>query len=352
MQASLATMIVHLVLDGVADGSLGIGLDVIGAAARIVEAGLVEMPQPTKTLRQRVVSLDGESVRSGTQRLVPVDGALQVRALRPGDVLVLPGLSAVVTERAIEGLLVRPDIKQAIELIAQAAAKGVKVAASCSATFVVAASGLLAGQNATTTWWLVPVFARRFPDVTVCADHMVVESEGNFTAGSAFAHADLMLAVVARVASASLSHLVARYLVLDQRPSQSRYMVMEHLRTEDPALRAMERFVVANLERQMSLTELAHAAGTSERTLARRVHAGLGMTPQAFVQRVRVARAAFLLETTQASVEEVASLVGYADATAFRRVFRRHLGESPTETRGLTRPPPPSQSKTSPAQAK
>ncbi len=50
------------------------------------------------------------------------------------------------------------------------------------------------------------------------------------------------------------------------------------------------------------------------------------MTPMELVQRVRVAHASHLLETTQASVEEVAERVGYADAAAFRRVFRRYAG--------------------------
>ncbi|RKG87170.1 helix-turn-helix domain-containing protein [Corallococcus sp. CA049B] len=321
-------MIWHVVLDGVAEGPLGVGLDVINTATRLLESGLVPGAPRANPLRQRVVSLDGRPVRSGTGRSVCVDGALNLRSVKAGDVLLVPGLSAA-SERAVEQLLSRADTARGMELLARAAAKGAKVAASCSATFVLAAAGLLEGRNATTTWWLVPAFVRRFPQVTVRADRMVIESDGVLTAGSAFAHADLMLALVARVASPSLAHLVARYLVLDERVSQSRYMVMEHLRVSDPALRAVERFITANLGRQLTLAELARAAATSSRTLARRVQAGLGMTPLEFVQRVRVAHASHLLETTRDSVDDVAARVGYADAAAFRRVYRRYAGESP-----------------------
>lgn len=59
------------------------------------------------------------------------------------------------------------------------------------------------------------------------------------------------------------------------------------------------------------------------------MHAALGMTPGELVQRLRVAHAAHLLETSNASVEEVAARVGYADPAAFRRVFRRFAGDSP-----------------------
>lgn len=136
------------------------------------------------------------------------------------------------------------------------------------------------------------------------------------------------------MACPSVAHLAARYLVLDERVSQARYMMTEHLRTTDSGLQAVETFVTENLCRQISLSELARAAGVSPRTLARRVQAGLGMTPLQFVQRIRMAHAAHLLETTRESVETVAARVGYADAAAFRRVFRRHAGESPRRGAG------------------
>ncbi|MCX5745548.1 MAG: helix-turn-helix domain-containing protein [Proteobacteria bacterium] len=326
-------MIVHLVIDGAAESALGVGLDIVGSAARLVAAGLVEVPTGKATLRQRVVSLDGQPVRSGAGRKIEVDGALQLRDLGRTDVLVLPGVFAA-TEPSIAQLLGRAEIARAADLLARASARGVFLAASCSATFILAASGVLDGARATTTWWLAPAFARRFPAITLDAERMVVEADGVLTAGSALAHADLMLAIIARVGSPSLAKLVARYVLLDERVSQTRYMILEHLRVAAPAVHAAERFASANVGRQISTDELARAGAVSPRTLARRVHAALGMTPNEMVQRLRVAHAAHLLATTRASVEEVAGRVGYADAAAFRRVFRRFAGESPRGRRG------------------
>ena len=321
-------MITHLVLDGVAESSLGIALDIVSSAARLAEAGLAKVPRRLSGLRQRVVSLDGRPVRSGSGRTIAVEGKLSLRGIGAADVVVMPGVFGA-TERSVDRLLARAGIERAADLLARGAEKGALLAASCSATFVLGASGVLDGLRATTTWWLAPSFSRRFPAVELDADRMVVEASHVLTAGSAFAHADLMLALVARVASPSLAQLAARYLVLDHRPSQARYMVLEHLRVSDPAVQAAERFANANVDRQISLEELARAAAVSPRTLARRIHAMLGMTPNELVQRVRVAHAANLLETTRVSVEEIAGRVGYADAAAFRRVFRRYAGESP-----------------------
>ncbi|WP_433525232.1 GlxA family transcriptional regulator [Nocardia pseudovaccinii] len=321
-------MITHLALDGVLEGALGIGIDIVDTAAAV--AGRT----PPRLLFQRVVSLDGEPVRSGSGRLISVSTGVPMspKEFGPDDVLVIAGPSAA-DEGRIDQLLIRPDTLRAVELIRHAAAGGATVAASCSATFVLAASGLLSGRQATTTWWLAPLLSRRFPDVEVQADRMVIESGKVLTAGAAFAHADLMLALVARLQGAELAHRVARYLVLDARMSQSRYMVLEHLRSTDPTVRAVERYVTANLDRQLTLTELACAASVSERTLARRIRARLGISPMEFVHRLRVRHAATLLAATRDPVDAIAAAVGYADPAAFRRIYRRHTGEAPSSTR-------------------
>jgi len=320
-----------LLFDGVADGPLGISLDVLGAAVRVARAGLLE-GAPELRVRTKLLSMDGEPVRSAAGRVLQVDGSMQKRRWQRDHVLVLPGLG-MATEAEIERALSRSDLVQGARVVARAAAHGALLAASCSATFVLGRAGVLDGREATTTWWLAPVFARMFPRAKLRQDRMVVTSGNVISAGSALAHADLMLALLTRLAGGALAHTVARYLVLDERSSQARYMVREHLRSADPLVQTLERFVGKNLERQLSVAELARATASSARTLARKLKATLGTTPQHLVQRLRVERAVHLLETTRASVDEVAAQVGYADAAAFRRLLRRETGQSARELR-------------------
>lgn len=326
-------MIHHLVLGGVSPGALGAALDVFATAARIARSASGKRALPARALAQRVVSVDGLPVRSSAGMLVPVEGAWSARRLVAGDVVLVAGVGAA-SEPEISALLERRDARAAMDALDQALGRpGLHVAASCSSTFLLASTGALDGGEATTTWWLSGSFARRFPRVRLCADRMVVEAQRRWTAGAALSHADLALALLARTTRPSLAHLVARYLVLDERPSQARYVVTEHLRSTDPAVRAIERAVHASLERQLGLEELAQAAKTSPRTLARRVQAALGTTPLRHAQRLRVAHAAHLLESTDEPVERIAARVGYADAAAFRRLFRRETGASPRERR-------------------
>ncbi len=325
-----------LVLDGVSDGAVGITLDVLGAANRVDALGLLSEKRRSPSLEARIVSLDGEPVRTSSGRPLAVDGIATLRGRSRGDILVVPGLG-MDTPTEIDVALRSPPVVRALGFIQRAAAAGLTIAASCSATFLLGAAGVLDGGPATTTWWLAKDFARRFPSVDVRVDSMVVTHGRVISAGSAFAHADLMLSVLSRATGPTLARLVSRFLVVDERPSQARYMIRHHLRADDKALRRAERYVREHIDRAITVGEMARAAGTSSRTLARRMKDQLETTPLRFVQRLRAERAVQMLETTASSVEAVASKVGYADAAAFRRVLRRETGRSPREFRGLAK---------------
>jgi len=77
------------------------------------------------------------------------------------------------------------------------------------------------------------------------------------------------------------------------------------------------------------MEELANAVALTPRTFARRIAATCGLSPIQFVQRIRIERARYLLETTRLSVEEIARQVGYAEPSTLRRLIRRDTKHSP-----------------------
>src|ERR1700722_6442022 len=82
-----------LVLEGVADGAVGISLDVIAAANRVELLGLLGPRRVPRVLEGRLVSLDGTAVRTQSGRRLEVDGAATLRGRTREDVLVVPGLA-------------------------------------------------------------------------------------------------------------------------------------------------------------------------------------------------------------------------------------------------------------------
>jgi len=248
------------------------------------------------------------------------------------DLLILPGLG-IGSESELIASLASPPMRRAMRLATQAHASGASVAAGCASTFILAEAGLLGGRRATTTWWLAPTFQRRYPDVRLDAERIVVPDWPLATAGAAMAQMDLMLAVIARFASPGLAEACARYLLLDQRRSQAPYMALSFLAARDERIARAEAWVRDNVARDFAMEELAAAVALTPRTFARRLAAVCGISPVRFAQRIRIEMAERLLETTRLSVDAVARRVGYAEPSTLRRLIRRDSRRSPAELR-------------------
>ena len=232
----------------------------------------------------------------------------------------------------LEHALARRDVRDALAVLRTWSDAGSALAAACVGTFVLAEAGLLDGEEATTTWWLAPMFRQRYPDVKLDESRMVVRSGTVVTAGAALSHIDLALALI-RQASPELATLVAKYLVIDARPSQSAYAISDHLDSCRPAGRALRALGARPARPGFSLDGAAESLATSKRTLARRMKETLGKSPLTYFQDLRVERAVHLLKTTSHSIERIAAMVGYADGVTLRTLLRRRLGRGVRELR-------------------
>lgn len=311
-----------LALDAVFDTGLATVLDAFQTANEL--AGLSGM-----SMSRFDVSVVGvrKHVKTAQGFTVPVD-AVQRRA---PDCVVVPAIGFKMPD-ALQRALARPDLRDAAEVLRQWAARGVTMSAACIGTFVLAESGLLDDHDATTTWWLAPLFRTRYPAVRLDESRMLVKSGQVVTAGAALSHMDLALWFI-RQHSPKLADLTAKYLIVDSRPSQVAYILTDHLIHNDPLVERFERWARGRLAQGFSLDEAAKAAAASKRTLARRMQAVLGKSPLSYFQTLRVERAVHLLKTGNESVDEIAARVGYADGVTLRTLLRRHLGHGIREIR-------------------
>src|SRR5436853_120662 len=131
----------------------------------------------------------------------------------------------------------------------------------------------------------------------------------------------------------NLIDLVARYLLIDNRPSQAPFIAPAHVACEDELVKKFERWVRRHLAEPFELARAARAVGASERTLQRHIGTVLGKPPIAFVQDLRLERAAHLLRVTDDSVDRIAGAVGYEDGSTLRTLLRRKLRTGVRELR-------------------
>jgi transcriptional regulator GlxA family with amidase domain len=247
------------------------------------------------------------------------------------EVVVVPAIGFKMPDPLVAALS-QPEIQDAIATLRWWADRGATVAAACIGTFVVAESGLLDHHDATTTWWLAPLFRQRYPRVRLDESRMIVKSVRVVTAGAALSHMDLALWLI-RQKSPELAALTAKYLIMDSRPSQSAYVLVDHLAHSDSVVQRFERWARGRLAEGFSLDDAARTTGSSKRTLARRLRTVLGKSPLSYFQELRVEHAVHLLKTTDRNVDEIAERVGYADGVTLRNLLRRHLGHGVKEIR-------------------
>lgn len=305
-----------IVLKEASPAAVGVSIDVLDAVNRIAGQRLVNW---------RALSPSGAQTGTRGGLLMPAQPLVRAQAR---DIVIIPGLGAG-TEAEVTARLAEPDAAQAARWVARAWGRGATVAASCTAVFVLGAAGLLDGRRCTSTWWLVPALQAAFPLARASADAMVTEQDRVWTAGAAFAHIDLMLALVSRFVGPGLAESVARHLVVDQRASQARYVIPAHLSAHDPLACRIEAEVRDRLGGTITLNGLAAATGVTTRTLARRIHAATGLSPMRFVQKIRLDTALHLLQSTRLPLEAVAERLGFADAATLYRLVRRHTGQAP-----------------------
>ena len=311
-----------LVLDGVFDLGLSAVLDVFQTANELIEMSDLAVTR----FEPRIVGLR-KVVKTSQGLSVPVRPV----GTRAADFVVVPAIGFKMPG-PLEAALRRPDVRDTGDVLRRWARQGATVTAACIGTFVLAESGLLDAQHATTTWWLAPLFRRRYPDVVLDESNMLVKSGRFVTAGAALGHMDLALWLV-RTVSPQLATLTAKYLIVDSRPSQSAYALVDHLVHDDPIVQRFEVWARARLTRGFSLDDAARAVGASKRTLARHMQDVLGRSPLSYFQSLRVERAVHLLKTGNASVEQIAERVGYADGATLRSLLRRQLNVGVKEIR-------------------
>jgi transcriptional regulator GlxA family with amidase domain len=223
-------------------------------------------------------------------------------------------------------------------------AGGAAVCSACTGGMLAAETGLLDGEEATVHWIAEGDFRRLYPDVLLRPERaLVVAGDGGrlVTSGAATAWHDLGLYIVARWVGPATAQALARFQLMQWHvDGQEAFGVFDPPTDHgDAAVLSAQRWIGESYAVGAPVEEMASRAGLAPATFKRRFKAATGLTPIAYVQRVRVDRAKRLLETGEEPVERIAWAVGYEDPASFRRLFKRLAGLAPGEYRRRFRLP-------------
>jgi AraC-like DNA-binding protein len=136
-------------------------------------------------------------------------------------------------------------------------------------------------------------------------------------------------AVLARLAEILVVEAVRAY-VKTLAPGEDGWLGALH----DPQIASALHAIHADPARRWTLAALASQASMSRTSLATRFRERVGTSVHAYIARLRMLRAASLLEDPKRpKLARVAAAVGYGSEAAFSRAFLREMGVAPTKLR-------------------
>jgi transcriptional regulator GlxA family with amidase domain len=272
-----------------------------------------------------LASLDGGPVRSAAGLSVAVARSAQGSDHRHLFLLSAYG-GAELAKPGLSALLCRRH------------ALGGRIAAIGGACALMAETGLLATRPCAAHWSLADALIERVQTLEI-ADRLYAIDERIATCAGRDATLDFALRLIADAAGERLARIVADSLN-HARPREGNERQLSELDFSGQRGASAIAHTVAAMRRRMTegedLEGIAAQSGVSQRQLQRLFRRHLGMTPTQYFLKARLQRARHLLQYSTLSVTEIAIATGFASISHFTRRYTELYGRTPTAERGRT----------------
>lgn len=274
--------------------------------------------------RWYLYSPDGQPVIASNGIVVLPDQSMADSTVNLDTILVCGGLDAHAFD----------DTRTFAWLRAQAA-RGARIGALSTGTFIVARAGLLNGYRCTTHWESLPALAEACPQLEVTPSLFEIDRD-RFSCSGGTAALDLMLHLMAADHGGEMAVAVSNQFIHGRiRAAEDRQPMTEQirLRTQAPKLAAAIDLMQSFIERPLETSTIAERIGVSRRQLERLFHNHLSCSPREYYMRLRLDHARILLLETGLSILNVALASGFSSQSHFGACYRRQFGHTPRQER-------------------
>jgi AraC family transcriptional activator FtrA len=316
----------HVIATAVYDGLLAfeysIAREILGHDRRNLVPSWYDF-QPCRIEPGRLFSSHGLEIRP--------PGTLQ--DLATADTVLIPGWR----EPA------EPPPEPLLDALRRTHARGTRLVSICTGAFVLAHAGLLDGRTATTHWLHSETLKTLFPKVLVQEDSLYLHDTSGpgpiSTSAGCAAGLDLCLAVVREDFGLTIANTIARRMVapVHRDGGQSQYVEAPAGVADDDNFGPVLDWMITHLDQPFAIDALAKEFGFSLRTFQRRFKEITSLSPHQWLVRQRVAKARELLESSDHSVEQIATQSGLGSTANLRKHLSQHLGTTPRAYRSAFR---------------
>ncbi len=171
---------------------------------------------------------------------------------------------------------------------------------------------------------------------------LFVDDGDILTSAGVAAGIDLCLHIIRRDFGHEAANRAARRCVVPcwRDGGQAQFIEQPLRRVDDLTTGPTRAWALQHLDQPLDLAALASHARMSVRTFTRRFRDETGLSAAQWLNRHRVERARYLLETTDLTVDEVARQSGFATAVSLRQHLHGAVGVAPLVYRRTFRPGP------------
>lgn len=269
----------------------------------------------------RLLSVDGDEVRAAGGHPIRVDGAIGGNP----DLIVIP---AVEGTRLSDGF--EPDLRL-VEWLGTRR-KQCRFLALTTGASLLAEAGLGGDGLLATHWAFVGALKRRHPGRRFVVNRSHVQGGNVWTTGTLDGCFDALLEILAQDRGDHFSQLCAAHILVSD-PRTLNPILPGHRDHDDDAILKVQDWIESHYAESVTIERMAAEVGWAERTLKRRFRQATGLTPNLYVQKVRIDKAKKLLLATGMAVKEIAYDVGYENGSFFGRLFKKQVGCTPAEWR-------------------
>ena len=270
-----------------------------------------------------IVSLEGTpTIASNGLQLSPT---LALEQMGPVDILFVCGgvdVQEVVTPRTLAALK-------------RLAERRVPLGALCTGGYALAKAGLLDRYRATIHWENLSALREEFPRIQL-SDQLFSIDRDRFTCSGGVAPLDLMLHLVESRHGAHVSQLISEQFIVDRIRSEAdrQYVPLRaQIGVSHESLIRVAQLMEENIEKPLSLDEIATATGLSRRQIERLFKRHLNCVPKRYYLQMRLRRARELLLQTSMPIIDITTACGFQSPPHFSRCYRAQFGCPPSAER-------------------
>src|ERR1700722_12343857 len=267
-----------------------------------------------------IVSIDGEPTPASNGLQLAPTGSLE--KMGPVDILFVCGGVDVQAGAT-------PKVLSSLRRLAE---RRIPLGALCTGGYALAKAGLLDKYQATIHWENLSALREEFPRILL-SNQLFAIDRARFPCPGGIAPLDLMLHLVKTKLGARIAQLISEQFIVDRiRNDRDRQYVplRAQLGVSHEALLHAAQLMEENIEKPLSLDEIAAATELSRCQIERLFKRHLNTVPQRYYLQMRLRRARELLLHTPMPIIDITAACGFRSTTHFSKCYHALFGYPPS----------------------